>query len=406
MNKALKYKIVVWCVALFLIALMPQGLYKQSQLKQISIVSGIGIDKNENQLEVSVSILVPEPSSTYAPKQMVVSSMGENLAEAINSIEIKIGKELGLAHCYIIILGDDFLSEDITKHLDYLMRSNIMGNNSAILHTDKKAKEILETNSKMSEKNINNLQDIAKFNQTHYNSSNTSLIGIFNDYFNFSHCSVIGSITLEEDSQNIESKQTGNERNSQQASESESSKNEKKISNKGDAIIIKNGRKLLNLKKEEIGYFGWLDKNSQMGYLTVENFFDETLQNAKITLKIKHENASFNPTLTQFGPVLGINISFECFVENIQNDKENISSIHKYILTTEFKEKVKEKICDEIKKALLISKQHNFDIINVYNIFNNKFGNKWKNYLKTLENEDDYIQNLEVSVSVSMESKF
>ena len=407
MNKALKYKIVVWCVVLFLVILMPQGIYKQSQIKQISIVSGLGIDKHVDEIEVSVSILVPEPSANYAPKQMVTSSTGKNLAEAINSIEIKIGKELGLAHCYIIILGDDFLSDDITKHLDYLMRSNIMGNNSAVLHTDKKAKEILETNSKMSAKNINNLQDIAKFNQMHYNSSNTSLIGLFNDYLSSTHCSVIGSITLEDDNsgQGEKTASGGDENSKENKSSQENSQSEKTITNKGDAIVIKNGKKLLTLNKEEIGYFSWLDKKSQMGYLTIENFFDETLKDAKITLKLKHEKASFNPRIQQNCPVLEINIFFECFVENIQ-DKNSIASVHKYMLTEEFQNKVKEKICSEINKSIKILKEHNFDIIDAYNIFNNKLGKKWKNYLKTLENEDDYIQNLEAVVSVSMESKF
>ena len=277
MNKSIKYKIVVFVVAIFLTLLIPEGIYKPSQIQQIAIVSGLGIDKSDDKLEVSVSMIVPKPSSNYSPQQTVTSAKGKNLAEAISSIEIKTGQELGLAHCYIIILGEEFVKTDVTKDLDYLMRSNIMGNNSAIFHTDKTAKEILEVNSKLSEQNINNLQNIAKFNQEHYDSSNTNLINLFNDYLCNCHCSVMGSITLENSESSSNSSQSSKSQGSSQeeSSQSQSSqKPEQTLNNKGDAIIIKNGTKLIKLTKEEMGYFSWLDTKAQTGYLTIENFFD------------------------------------------------------------------------------------------------------------------------------------
>ena len=406
MNKSIKYKIVLFVAILFIAILLPQGLYKQSQIQQIAIVSGIGIDRDGEELEVSVSILVPKPSSNYAPSQTISSAKGKNLPDAINSIEIKIGQELGLAHCYIIILGDEFTKKDVTKDLDYLMRSNIMGNNSAILHTDKKAKEILEVNSALSEQNIQNLQNIAKFNQEHYNSSNTNLINLFNDYLENHSCSIMGSITLE-NSSNASSQSENSEQSQQQNNnQNSSSKSNQTLSNKGDVIVVKNGKKLLKLTKEEIGYFSWLDTKSQSGYLTINNFFDESLQDATITLKLKHETASFNASIQNDTPILHVNIGFECFVENISSENNDIQSIHKYMLTDNFKNMVKDKIDNDIQNALQISKENNFDAINVYHVFNNKLNKKWKEFLNNLDNPENYIQKLLIVVDVKMESKF
>ena len=404
MEKAIKYKIVAWIVALFLLVLMPQGIYKQSQIQTTSIVSGIGIDKKDDKIEVSVQILVPQPSSSYAPKQLVSSAMGENIAKAISAIELKVGQELGLAHCYIIILGDEYVKEDITSGLDYLLRSNIMGNNSAILHTDKTAKEVLETSSKLSEQDINNLQNIAKFNQEHYDSSNTNLINFMNDYLSPCPYSIMGTITLEEQ-QNKEQNASSSSENSKPTQEN-SQESQKILSNNGEAIVLKNGIKIANLKREELGFFSWLDTKSQEGYINIENYSDENLENATITLKINHETAKFDPKLNLQTPILDIKISFECFIENITDENGKIISVRENILTENFKQKVTEKITNEINAALEISKQHKFDIIGAYTIFNNKFNAKWKNYLKTLENSDDYIKNLLANVSVSMQSKF
>lgn len=405
MEKATKYKIVAWLVALFLLVLMPQGIYKQSQIQTTSIISGIGIDKKDDEIEVSVQILVPEPSSSYAPKQLVSSATGKNIAEAISAIELKVGQELGLAHCYIIILGDEYVKQDVTSGLDYLLRSNIMGNNSAILHTDKTAKEVLETSSKLSEQDINNLQNIAKFNQEHYDSSNTNLINFMNDYLSPCPYSVMGTITLEEQ------QNKGKEQNSSSSSENtQSSQNsqesQKILSNKGEAIVFKNGTKIASLKKEELGFFSWLDTKSQEGYLSIEKYSDERLENATITLKINHETAKFDPKLNSQTPILDIKITFECFIDNITDGNGKIISVRENILTENFKQKITEKITAEINSALEISKNYGFDIIGAYTIFNNKFNAKWKNYLNTLENSDDYIKNLLANVSVSMQSKF
>lgn len=404
MEKAIKYKIVAWIVALFLIVLMPQGIYKQSQIQTTSIVSGIGIDKKDDKIEVSVQILVPQPSSSYAPKQLVSSATGENIAKAISAIELKVGQELGLAHCYIIILGDEYVKEDITSSLDYLLRSNIMGNNSAILHTDKTAKEVLETSSKLSEQDINNLQNIAKFNQEHYDSSNTNLINFMNDYLSPCPYSIMGTITLEEQQNKEQDASSTSE--SSKSPQKNSQESQKILSNKGEAIVLKNGIKIASLKREELSFFSWLDTKSQEGYINIKNYSDKNLENATITLKINHETAKFDPKLILQTPVLDIKISFECFVENITDENGKIISVRENILTENFKQKVTEKITNEINSALEISKHYQFDIIGAYTIFNNKFNAKWKNYLNTLENSDDYIKNLLANVSVSMQSKF
>ena len=76
------------------------------------------------------------------------------------------------------------------------------------------------------------------------------------------------------------------------------------------------------------------------------------------------------------------------------------------MLSQSFCVSVQEKITDEINKAINLSKEYNFDIIGIYNIFNNKFNQKWKQFLNSLENPQDYIQKLAITVDVKMDSKF
>ena len=403
MDKALKYKIIIFVVALFFVFLIPNGIEKQSQIQKIAIVSGIGIDKSEKGLTLSAQVLVPEPSTNYSPNQTVYNAEEENLAKAISALELKIGQELGLSHCFIIVIGDDMFDEDIINTLDYLMRSNIMDNNTSIIHTDKKAQEILEISSKLSKSDLNNLQNIAKFSHDHYDSVSTNLINIFNDYLSNCPYTIMGSITIEDKKDNSSSSSNQDQQQPQKLEQNE--ENKKSLSNNGDAIVLKKGKKIATLKKEEIDNFSWLDKKSQKGHLIIKNYCDNNINSSDISLKITHEKASFSPELKNDTPIIKANISFEYIIESIENKNGNKQSVQENFFNNEFKTAVENTIKTKIEKALSLLKEKNFDIINAYNIFNNKFNKKWKNYINNLENPDDYIKNLQIVVNVNLKTK-
>ncbi|MBR1925533.1 MAG: hypothetical protein IJ837_01615 [Clostridia bacterium] len=401
MDKALKYKIILFVAVLFILVLIPSGIEKQSQIQKIAIVSGIGIDKSEKGITLSAQVLVPEPSTNYSPNQTVFFAEEENLAKAISSLELKIGQELGLSHCFIIVVGDEMFNDDITNTLDFLMRSNIMDNNSVLIHTEKKAQEVLEVSSKLSKSDLNNLQNLAKFSHEHYDSVSTSLVNLFNDYLSNCPYTVVGSIKTED--KKSESDSSSKQQSSQQ--EQQSSENNKTLANNGDAIVLKKGKKIATLKKDDIENFSWLDTNSQKGHLIIENYSDKNAQNLKISLKIMHESANFCPELKNNTPILKTNISFEYIIESIENENGEKQSVQENFYNEEFKKVVENTIKTKIQKTLDLSKENNFDIIKAYNKFNNKFNKKWKNYLKSLKNPDDYIKNLQIIVEVNLKTK-
>ncbi len=412
MDKALKYKIVCWCVAIFLLIFLPQSISTASQVQITSIVSGLGVDKSEKGLEVSAQIIIPEPSTSYSPKTVVASAEGKNLVEAISNIELKVGQTLGLAHCYVIILGDDLFSENVPDELDYLMRSNIMGNNSALVHTSGKAKELLKISSQLSESDVNNLQNIAKFNKENYSSSNTSLIDLFNDYLSPAGCSLVGTIDTEDSSSQSNESSSGGENSGQPEGEGQSetsgatSTNSKAVlKNDGSAIVVKHGKKLLNLTKEQIIKFNWLDPSTQKGIVEIENYSDENLKNATLSIKKISKKIKFIPKIINNAPILDVHINLESRIESIKDEQGKIYTSHKNFYNASLMNAISDKIKIEISEALQIAKQNNFDIWNLYNIFNTHNSQKWKKYLSSLENSDNYMQNLEISVDVKIENK-
>lgn len=411
MDKALKYRIVVWCIVVFLLIFLPQAVTNPSQLQTTAIVSGLGIDKSKKGLELSVQIIVPQPSTSYSPKNIVASGEGNNIMEAITAIELKVGQVLGLAHCYVIILGDEFCSNKIPSELDYLMRSNIMGNNSVLVHTSGKAKDLLEISSKLSEGDVSNLQNIAKYNKENYTSSNTSLIELFNQYLSPSKCSLIGTIDTEKKS-STSGGQSGSSQSDVQSMPSSSGQSSSSngetpsiFKNEGSAIVVKDGKKLLSLTNEEIIKINWLDPGAQKGVVKIENFTNEILTETEISLEEISKKLNFKPKIVNNSPVLEVDIHLESRVETIKNKDGEIYTSHKNYYTPSLIEAINNKIKQDVADALELLKEYNFDIWNIYNIFNNANHTKWKEYLNTLENKDNYIQKLEIITNVFTENK-
>ncbi len=408
MDKALKYRIVAWMVAIFLLILLPNAVSVPSELQTTAIVSGIGIDKEGEEISLSAQILIPQPSTSYSPKSTVISGTGKDLMDAISAVELKTGQSLGLAHCYIIIIGDELCNDNLIETLDFLMRSNIMGNNTALIHTSQKAEDILKVSSQFSESDINNLQNIAKFNKENYNSTSTSLIELFSEYALPASASVIATIDSDKSaeqqsgSNSGESSNSGGESSSQNGGSSSSSTSAFK--NEGKAIVVKKGKKILDLEQDDIMKFNWLDSGTQKGNILIENYSDKNLQNATIGIKQTAKSVHFNPKITNGTPILEANITLDTRIESIENGGK-IQTSHKNYYNETLVSAIKTKINQDVQDALNLAKEYNFDIMDIYAIFNSNLTADWKKYLNGLDDKDNYMQNLEIVVNVNVKNK-
>jgi len=405
MNKALKYKIVVWFIIGFLLIFLPSAVTTPSQIQTKSIVLGIGIDKSDSEmLEVSAQIIIPQQSTNYSPKNLIASAEGNSLIDAIFNIEAEIGQRLGLAHCYVIILGDEICSENIPEILDFFIRSNIMGNNSSLVHTSGKAKKLLETSAQLSASDVNNLQNITKYNRKNNIAADTSFIDLFNEYLSPAPFSLVASISVDEsESSSSESSSEGSSGDSSSSSSSATnSPSSTVLKNDGSAVVFKKGKKLLTLNKDQVIKFNWLETKTQRGLLTIEHFTNNILNDVNITLKQISKSINFNAKIVNNTPILKLNIALETTLDVIENPEGDLYTIHYNYFDNAFRNAVQNKVKQDIADALSISKINNFDIMNIYNIFNTSNHQEWKKFLSTLENPENYMERVEIEVNTSI----
>ncbi|QQK75493.1 Ger(x)C family spore germination protein [Salicibibacter cibarius] len=140
-------KIAMICLCLSL--LMPTaGCWSGSDLDEVAMVFGGGLDKTENGYELSVEILQSSGEITAAESDhegMVLSMERETLFDAVRSMIRQEKRRLIFTHTNILVLGESLAVDDLTTPIDVLKRDQMPRLNSLLLITPDDPKDILET---------------------------------------------------------------------------------------------------------------------------------------------------------------------------------------------------------------------------------------------------------------------
>lgn len=93
-------------------------------IRKTSIIVGVGIDVQDEQIKLTAQIAVPQPAENGENTQFTsVDGEGETVAAALNQINAKIGFYPKLLFCKLVLLGESCQGEDIFRILDYFYRN-------------------------------------------------------------------------------------------------------------------------------------------------------------------------------------------------------------------------------------------------------------------------------------------
>ena len=398
MEKALKYRLVIWVVVIFFIILTSVTFPLQSQIQKTCLAVGFGIDKVDGQIEISAQIIIPQAGGDYSQTQEIISNRGANIAEAVSNLELETGKNLSLDHCHVLVISKSLCEENIIEHLDYLIRSNLMNNNTVLIYTNGTSKEILLSSSQLNTSDLNNLQNITNYNNSHDSSSGISLIDFVNEYMSPTSTSLFTSIEV--NSTDESSSNSNNQQNNNGATTSQPSKEATTLKNDGSGVVFLEGKKVLDIKKEEMWKLNWFDPRFKVGSIQIENISDEKLKNANMNFYIKKKDMQIKPKFVNNTPIIELNLQLLLKATNItQQDKYIVPTGTNYISDT-VKQAISTKIQNEANDAVQLCKDNSLDIIKAYNIFNTALNKEWKQYLSSLNSPYEYLNHLVVNVNL------
>jgi spore germination protein KC len=131
----MKAKWILLFILLVSIVLLLSSCWNRRELKDLSIVAAMGVDKvpKTNTFKVSFQIVNPGTVATgivagggsqIATPVTVYTATGKNLFEAIRKASQKVPRQLFFAHLQLVIIGESFAKQGIKDLFDFFERSH------------------------------------------------------------------------------------------------------------------------------------------------------------------------------------------------------------------------------------------------------------------------------------------
>ena len=370
------------------VCFLPTSLTQEAESQIDAIVTAVGIDSVENnELEVSVQIIVPTPSAQYSQQLSVVSTKAKSVSEGMSNLSLRLGKIISFPHCKVLVFNEKLAENGLTEGFDYLIRNKANGDEIVLLGTKDSAKELLNSISDIDNSLYFGLNNSGSYNKTYILGQQVNLSEFYKKYLTEDSSLIIGSVSLEKVSDvgmiSIPSASGGS---STQSSQENSSKDKKTVVNKGESILIKNGKKVKLLNIEETSAFNWFNPEATKGYILLNNITDDVYNNATVGVDIERKVTRVHVYFDGDKPVYELDLDLYIrIIEVVEGDNNKNPIIYKedqQYVTPALKEALAKKIEENISLAYSIAIENNADVMLIgktFNKYHTKRFNEYKN---------------------------
>ncbi|WP_394184749.1 Ger(x)C family spore germination protein [Metabacillus halosaccharovorans] len=363
------------------------GCWDRRELKEIGIVSAIGIDRNPETGEIlftsqvaNPSALKPEGGGTTPPIK-VISSTGDTVYKAIRNVNQKFDRNNFYAHNKVIVIGEQLAKEEILPVLDAITRGKeSRGYVWICIAKDMQARQILSINNQGIEQvPANSLESLHENQKLNFDVTVIQLNDFYKKSLSKGTNPVIGVLEMSKKS----------------PSNGTLSENTQQVKLTGGAVI-KEDKVVGYLNEKEARGYNWIIGEVNSGILTIPSIMEE---NKLVSVEIRETKTKIKPDIKGGRISFAIDIKTSgILVEQqgagtLSTRKEQYEYLNQ--LEKELKSLIEEEVVHVVEKA---QKDFNSDIFGFGTTLNKKEPKKWKDVKgKWLEGE---FQNAAVNVKV------
>lgn len=418
LKKVLKNKTLAIFLIFFVIA-FPTAIYQKAEFEKRAILTSIGIDKTGDAYEFSGLMVVEENPMKISSNVKLVSSTGVNIAEAVYKLSLSLGKEIGLAHCDSVVVGEGLKDENIIEVLDYFIRSNNLIKNTNLIATPGTAKELLQVNTENSDENGITFAKLVSTGSESLAVVEMNIEEFYSRYFSKSKMAWVTIVGLEEGSDESSSGSQGGSSqggsNGSGSSEqggggesggSEQSQSSKKIKCDGSFVLYKKGKQALTLQGDEANVLNILNPYTQKGHITIEEKVDnKNTKNLGISIVKKHTDAKYK--FENGVPVVDITSKLYVKLLELETSNTTLKSIDatRTHISDEVKNAIVKKMQTDLSSAYSKAKENQVDMFSACDRLYKFKTSDYKKYVSEYEDENCFLENLQVNLNVKIEAK-
>jgi len=430
----------------------PVAIFSPGENKDRAVVTAVGIDKAGDGVEVSLLTFIPTANPTYNETNSVVSASGQCIADALHQAQIAMGKRIGLSHAKTTIIGASLLQEDISPSIDYLSRIASLSENTILISTNGNAKDFLKASQCLGEDLGLKLEQLVAYNVQKIYVSDTTLESFYQGYYSPVKSSLIGYLELkDEQSSEIASMESGQSGSSscsggdsnggsgegesssgsnsgqsggssggsgggnsggeeggsaggEQASGGQS-QGKQKIVNNGDALLLKEGRKVEVLNEKAVQGLNITNSKAIGQLIEIKHVTNQDFDDAKLTYAVRKKQVNTALKMENGNPIYSISVTLGVELIEIVGSKNDMKLNSLFtILTPEVSSKIEAYCKEEFTSALKIIREHKADVLGL-TLMMQTAGGEFKEFYNNLEDKEDILNHVNFQLTVRCKSE-
>ena len=345
-------------------------------IEKTAIITAISIDYEEDgEYGITAQLAVPEATDTNSEKSKAqISGKGKTVGAAIRSIADHTGWFPQLSFCNLIIISNNFESQNIITILDFFARTLRIQDSALIVMADGNAREILEITSPLDNISSFALQkvllkkpgfkrdvansDIKNFCSGYYGDSSSSFMPVVK---------LLDLVSSNESSSNSASSSSGKTMGMGSSSSSDSSKNEEKkmvFDAKTTALFYK-GVKTGELNSDLTLIFNLLTYDYGDGSIELKDIKTGFSEPTNYLVHVEENSHKVSLNVTDNSLDVIIELKLYCKISDQNSTSTDITFSENIPLPPEVEKALKSKLEEEIYDLTQIIKTSKCDLLNI-----------------------------------------
>ncbi len=336
-------------------------------LQKTAIVASVGIDKVDDNIEVTMQVAMPQASATTTENNdAVITGRGKTVAEAISEVGSKTGWYPKMSFCNLIVLGEGLLTENSITVTDFFAKTFRVQDSAVIAICKGTARELMSTATPLDNissfalqkilfKNAGNLSDVAEITVKDFSIGYYSRTGT-------AFAPFIKTLLADESEQTSPKGKQGEEGSG--AGQKSGSERGNQVFDATDTIVFKNGIGVTNLDTEQTRVLNSLTKKVNLSTYPVSDItIDGETFDALLTIK-KHR-AGIKLDVVNGIPTVNFYSYFFCRMEDANSKRDEINMQDKIFLPKEVSEKATEQFTETLLSIVEKCRTYGVDIFNL-----------------------------------------
>ncbi len=381
------------------------ALGMRAEVNEYAVVTALGVDMADDGYELSFLTFIPIAQQTFTEQYKVVTAKGKSMAEAIDFAGLRMGRQVGLSHIKVIVLNSELLNDDLSTHIDFLLRNKQISTSAKLVCCDSTAKEFLISAQKLDNASSVKISDLVSFNLDHIFAADSSLETYAKGTFGPTGVGLISLLHLEKsDGEGLAA--TMSDSQSQSSGQSSGGQETKEIINSGDTAILKDGKLVTTLNADQMRDCNFLHGVCTICSLEIDHFSDKDFTDATLSFEIFDKTISYKVVFENGTPIVCVNTKLSLKLGEVKNSDGQITkNVELFVISKSAEKAIEQKVKKYMADGLEIMRDNNTDIVDFYTIIHNTNPKAFKNFLNSLENSDEYLSHIVVKASVDVMAK-